>query len=84
MERPPSTLVNFLAENRHSDPTADGAAGPVPRWQNYPAGIINAPWAIPMAPSRRQSPVLVRRWVSRQFYSQQAHKSSQLRVCTCP
>ena len=53
----------FLAGNRHSDPTADGAAGPVPRWPNCPAGIINEPWAIPMAPSRRQSPVHVRRWV---------------------
>ena len=80
----PAPQLIVLAENRHSDPTSDGAAGPVPRWPNRLAVIINGPWAIPMAPSRRQSPVHVRRWVSRQFYSQQAQKSSQLRACTCP
>ena len=84
MERPSSTLVIFLAENRHSDPTADGAAGAVPRWPNRPAGIINGPWAIPMAPSRWQSPVQVRRWAPRQFHLHQAQQISQLRACTCP
>ena len=71
----PAPQLMFLAENRHSDPTADGAASPVPRWPNRLAGIINGPWAIPMAPSRRQSPVHVRRWVLRQFYSQHAQKT---------